>query len=114
MPRAATVPAAMPPAPCAARFMPAVCMRCISRDLEWKEASGRGTVYSYTVTHLPPEGFEGREPYVLVSVDLPEGARVLGTLVGVAAEDVRIGMPVHATYERLTDDITLVQFAAER
>jgi hypothetical protein len=29
-------------------------------------------------------------------------------------EDVRIGMPVHATYERLTDDITLVQFAADR
>lgn len=91
-----------------------VCMRCISRDLEWKEASGRGTVYSYTVTHLPPEGFEGREPYVLVSVDLPEGVRVLGTLLGVAAADVRIGMPVRASYERLTDDITLVQFAAER
>jgi uncharacterized OB-fold protein len=91
-----------------------VCMRCISRDLEWKEASGRGTIYSYTVTHLPPEGFEDRAPYVLVSVDLPEGVRVLGTLLGVAAADVRIGMPVRASYERLTDDITLVQFAAER
>jgi uncharacterized OB-fold protein len=91
-----------------------VCMRCMSRELEWKEASGRGTVYSYTVTHLPPEGFEGREPYVLVSVDLAEGARMLGTLLDVAPDAVRIGMPVRATYERLTDDITLLQFAADR
>jgi uncharacterized OB-fold protein len=91
-----------------------VCLRCIGRDLEWTEASGRGTVYSYTVTHLPPEGFEGRQPYVLVAVDLPEGARVLGTLLGVAPDEVRIGMAVRATYERLTDDITLLQFAAVR
>jgi hypothetical protein len=91
-----------------------VCMRCMSRELEWTEASGRGTVYSYTVTHLPPEGFEGREPYVLVSVDLAEGARMLGTLLDVAPDAVRIGMPVRATYERLTDDITLLQFAADR
>jgi hypothetical protein len=91
-----------------------VCMRCMSRDLEWKESSGRGAVYSFTVTHLPPEGFEDRAPYVLVAVDLPEGARVLGTLLDVPAAEVRIGMPVRATYERLTDDITLVQFAADR
>jgi uncharacterized protein len=91
-----------------------VCMRCMSRELEWTEASGRGTVYSYTVTHLPPEGFEGREPYVLVSVDLAEGARMLGTLLDVAPDAVRIGMPVRATYERLTDDITLLQFSADR
>ena len=91
-----------------------VCMRCISRDLEWKESSGRGTVYSFTVTRLPPEGFEDRAPYVLVAVDLPDGARVLGTLLDVPAEQVKIGMPVRATYEQLTDDITLVQFAADR
>jgi uncharacterized protein len=89
-----------------------VCMRCISRDLEWREASGRGTVYSYTVTHLPPEGFEDRAPYVLVSVDLPEGVRVLGTLLDVPAGDVRIGLAVHATYESLTEDISLLQFTA--
>ncbi len=76
--------------------------------------TGFSVVYSYTVTHLPPEGFAGRAPYVLVSVDLPEGVRMLGTLLGVAVEDVRTGMPVCARYERLTDDITLVQFTAER
>lgn len=87
-----------------------VCMRCMSRELQWREAQGVGTVYSYTVTRLPPEGFEGREPYVLVSVDLPEGTRMLGTLQGVAPEDVRIGMPVRATFEKVTDEVTLVQF----
>ena len=35
------------------------------------------------------------------------------SIFDVAVEDVRIGMPVRARYERLTDDISLVQFAAE-
>jgi len=91
-----------------------VCMRCISRDLEWTEAAGRGVVYSFTITRLPPEGFEGREPYVLASVELPEGTRMLGTMVNCAPEDVRIGMRVRATYEKLTDEITLVQFEPDR
>jgi len=91
-----------------------VCMRCMARDLEWTEAAGRGTVYSFTVTRLPPEGFEGRAPYVLVAVDLPEGVRMLGTLLDVDPGEVRIGMPVRATYERLTDEISLVQFTPDR
>jgi uncharacterized OB-fold protein len=38
---------------------------------------------------------------------------MLGTLEGATADEVRIGMPVRATFEKLTDDITLVQFAAD-
>jgi uncharacterized OB-fold protein len=87
-----------------------VCMRCISRDLEWKEAAGRGVVYSFTVTRLPAEGFEGSEPYVLVSVDLPEGTRMMAHLVNCPIEQVRIGLPVRVVWEKLTDEITLPQF----
>ena len=91
-----------------------VCMRCISRELEWKEASGRGVVYSFTITRLPPEGFEGREPYVIASVELPERTRVMAHILNCPADEVRIGMPVRATFEKLTDEISLLQFEPDR
>lgn len=87
-----------------------VCMRCISRDLEWKEAAGRGAVYSFTITRLPAEGFEGLEPYVLASVDLPEGTRMMARLLNCPIEQVRIGLPVRVVWEKLTDEISLPQF----
>lgn len=87
-----------------------VCMRCISRDLEWREAAGRGVVYSFTITRLPPEGFEGREPYVLASVDLVEGTRMMAQLLNCPIERVRIGLPVRVVWEKLTDEISLPQF----
>jgi uncharacterized OB-fold protein len=87
-----------------------VCMRCISRDLEWREAAGRGVVYSFTVTRLPAEGFEGREPYVLAAVDLPEGARMMAQLLNCPIERVRIGLPVRIVWEKVTDEISLPQF----
>lgn len=91
-----------------------VCMRCMSRDLEWREASGRGVIYSFTITRLPPEGFEGRGPYVIASVEVPEGTRIMTQIVGCAPEEVRIGMPVRATFERLNDDVALLQFEPAR
>ncbi len=87
-----------------------VCMRCISRDLEWREASGRGVVHSFTITRLPADGFQGREPYVIASIQLPEGTRMMTHIVNCPIEDVKIGMPVRATFEKLTDEISLVQF----
>lgn len=61
-------------------------------DLEWVEASGRGTVYSTTVVRKKPP-----EPsYNVALIDLAEGARMMSRVVGVAPEDVRIGMAVRA------------------
>lgn len=90
-----------------------VCMRCISRDLEWKEAAGRGVVYSFTITRLPAEGFEGLEPYVLASVDLPEGTRMMARLLNCPIDRVRIGLPVRVVWEKLSDEISLPQFEPE-
>jgi len=63
-----------------------------SRDLEWVEASGRGTVYATTVVRpkLP------QVPYNVVLVDLEEGPRLMSRVEGIAPEAVRIGMPVLA------------------
>ena len=80
------------------------------RNLEWRQVSGRGTVYSWTETLVPPPGFEDRAPYVLATVDLEEGVRLLAMMVNAGAKDMRIGMAVRVCWEELSDDITFFAF----
>lgn len=60
-------------------------------------ASGKGTVFSYVVHHAPK--VPGRTlPFVIALVELEEGVRMLGELRGIEADQVKIGLPVTATY----------------
>jgi uncharacterized OB-fold protein len=79
-----------------------VCSRCLAGELEVAPLSSRGTVYTYTVVHQAPPGFEA--PYALAYVDLPEGVRVLGQIAGVEAETVRIGLEVELSLEPFGED----------
>ncbi len=72
-------------------------------NLEWREASGRGKLYSFTAVSVPGAGFEDRVPYVVGLVELEEGVRIIANLVGIGPDDVRIGMPVRVTWEPLGD-----------
>ncbi|MEV7011483.1 OB-fold domain-containing protein [Streptosporangium sp. NPDC051022] len=79
----------------AAVFYPRVlCPECGSTELRWSESAGLGTVYSTSV--LSPRD---SLPYPVVLVDLDEGFRMMSTVVGVPAEDVRIGTRVRARVE---------------
>lgn len=62
-------------------------------DLEWVEASGRGTVYATTVTRRRPE--QGGD-YNVALIDLAEGPRMMSRVVGVDPAAVTIGMKVKA------------------
>jgi len=89
----------------------AVCPSCLSSATEWVRASGRGTVYTFTVTqqnHTP--GFREELPYVLAMVELAEGPRLVTNLVGCTPDDVRIGMAVEVVFEGVTAEITLPKF----
>ena len=69
-------------------------------------ASGRGTVFSYVVHHHPP--VPGKElPIVIALVELAEGVRVLGELLDVPAESVRIGLDVRVDWSRVDGDLTI-------
>lgn len=80
------------------------------RDLEWREVSGRGVVYSFTNTYSAWPGHEDRVPYLCALVELEEGVRLLCNLVNVKAEDVSIGMKVHVCWEKLSDDFNYPAF----
>jgi uncharacterized OB-fold protein len=86
-----------------------MCPNCDS--LEWGtiEASGRGNVISFVIPHHPPLPWFP-EPYLVALIDLAEGTRLVSNLVGVAPEDVTIGMPVRVRYERFDGDVVLPLF----
>ncbi|BBZ47143.1 bifunctional MaoC family dehydratase N-terminal/OB-fold nucleic acid binding domain-containing protein [Mycobacterium parmense] len=67
------------------------------RAIDYVVAAGTGTVFSYVVHHAPK--VPGRTlPFVIALVELDEGVRMLGELRGVEPAEVKIGMPVRATY----------------
>lgn len=80
------------------------------RNLEWREVSGKGTVYSFTNTLNAWPGHEARVPYLCALVDLEEGVRILCNLYQVEPEDVRIGMAVRLHWERLADELAYPAF----
>jgi uncharacterized protein len=91
-----------------------LCDACHSFDVSWIEASGRGKVHSWTITHHPFHfAYKAELPYTLVTVDLDEGVRMQAQLRAPQDTAIRIGLPVHVTFERVKADLTLPAFASE-
>jgi uncharacterized protein len=67
-------------------------------DLEWIEASGDGTVYATTVNRRSPD--KGGS-FNVALIDLAEGPRMMSRVVGIAPEEVTIGMKVRARIDHL-------------
>jgi uncharacterized OB-fold protein len=87
------------------------CPRCWSDDVAWVEASGRATLYTFSVVHvndLPP--FHERVPYVAAVVDLEEGPRMLTNVEGASPEELEIGMLLEVEFRDLSDDVTVPVF----
>ncbi len=88
-----------------------VCDKCYSMKVEWVEASGKGKVFSWTVSHHPfHPGFKEDVPYILATVELEEGVRMISRLKGVKAEEMEIGMPVEVFFEDATEEFTMPMF----
>jgi uncharacterized OB-fold protein len=88
---------------CAAFFFypRAACPRCWSTDLEWRVLSGRGKVASYTLVERTPPGSPIEAPFFVVLVDLDEGIRMMGNLIGVPAvpHGAVLDLPVMAAFD---------------
>ncbi len=97
------------------RFYPrALCPSCWSDRADWIEASGGGTVHSFTVIHRPPApAFAANVPYVVALIDLDEGPRMMANVTGDGARDVRIDDRVHVTFEERGGGFMLPQVTRE-
>jgi len=84
------------------------------RDIEWREVSGKGTVFSYTIAHRGPPLFRGAEPYAVVSVTLDVGVNVIADMVNCKAEELKVGMKVEPYWHQLGNGEHLLMFQPDR
>ena len=86
-----------------------MCGECQSSEWDFVFSTGQGTVHSYVVIRHPEvPGYT--YPLVVAVVDLEEGTRFVGNVVGVDPGDVEIGMAVQATIELVDDEMKLPVF----
>lgn len=90
------------------------CWSDAPEDVGWREASGRASLYTWSVVHrndLPP--FGTRTPYVAAVVDLAEGPRMMTEIVECAEADLRVGMDLVAVFREGGGAITVPVFRPE-
>ena len=102
-----------------------ICANCWTTEIAWVKASGKGTVWSYTVTRQNrTAGFADDVPYVVALIELEEGVKIFTNIVtgdskeggkstaqpGTPHLDISIGMPVEVTFLRATDQISIPYF----
>ncbi|WP_327244929.1 Zn-ribbon domain-containing OB-fold protein [Streptomyces sp. NBC_01320] len=77
------------------------CPTCWSEDVDWERASGRATLYTWSVVHrndLPP--FGSRVPYTAAVVDLAEGPRMMTEIVDCEESALAIGMELRVAFRQ--------------
>jgi hypothetical protein len=94
------------------RYPPSpICPNCFSQDFKWEKASGKGEIYTYTVVRVPLSlEWEPYVPYVLATIKLDEGVRMVATVVDCKPEDVKIGMQVKVVFNDATERFTIPEF----
>jgi uncharacterized OB-fold protein/acyl dehydratase len=86
-----------------------MCGECQSTRWDSLQASGRGSVHSYTILHHPPiPGYELPLPVALI--DLEEGTRLVANVAGCRPEDLHIGMKVECMFEKVDESTQLPFF----
>ncbi len=71
----------------------AICPFCASEKVEWREGSGQGTVYTFSVMR------RAKEPYVIAYVTLAEGPIMMTNIVDCDVDAVRVDQPVMVVFK---------------
>ena len=88
-----------------------VCAACLSSDLGWRRASGRGRIHSFTTVHRATgPAFEDDLPYVVAVIELEEGPRMVSRITGGDPARLAVDLPVEAAFERVSDEFVLPVF----
>jgi uncharacterized OB-fold protein len=90
------------------QFYPrALCAAC-GGETEWVDASGRGTLYTFTIIRQNrSEAFVRLSPYAVGIVELDEGVRMMSNIVGCELDQLEVGMPLEVLLLKAADDVGL-------
>lgn len=80
------------------------CPLCHCAQTRWTQASGRGSIYSFTVLRRAPV------PYCVASVELAEGPRLWTNIVDCDFDDLRCGMQVEVAFLKTQGGISIPVF----
>ena len=87
------------------------CPHCFAAKLEWRPASGRGSLYTFTIMHqVMNPGVASSVPYNVAQVDLEEGVRMVSNVVGIGNADLRPGMKLEVVFEDVGENVSIPKF----
>ena len=86
--------------------------RTLANDLEWREISGNGTVYTYSVAYRPTAPpWMNSLPQLLAVVEFDEGPRITTELMNIEPDAIKVGMRVKPVFFDVPDtETTLLKF----
>jgi uncharacterized OB-fold protein len=88
------------------------CAHCFGPDPVWHRACGRGRVHTYTVVRQTPNAeFRADCPYVLAIIELDEGPRLTGRIVGASPGEVACDASVQVVFSAGPQNLMLPNFS---
>jgi uncharacterized protein len=89
---------------CSAHYFPPapICPKCSSKRVEWVQASGQASLYSFVIAQTPWPFWPSTKPMSVALIDLAEGVRLISTVVECeqTPESLQLDMPLQATWTR--------------
>jgi len=75
-----------------------ICPFCHSEHTSWEQASGRGTIYSFTVIRRAWGPWAHAVPYAVAYVQLEEGPTIMANVVDCDVDALNIDDPVEVVF----------------
>lgn len=88
----------------------AVCPYCLGARLDWRESSGKGKIYSFSVQHVPIDRSRPHKPRALGIVHVEEDWYMFSEIVSDDPDSLRIGQEVRVRFDKVADDLVLPKF----
>jgi uncharacterized OB-fold protein len=90
------------------QFYPrSLCASCAG-ETEWVDATGRGTLHTYTIIRQNrSRAFAPLVPYAVGMVELEEGVRMMSNIIDCDVESLHVGMRLDVVIMKAADDVGL-------
>ncbi len=81
-----------------------LCPDCHSTEVSWEKLAGTGSIYSYAIANRAfHPAWKDHAPYVIATIELDEGIRMVSDILDLDPEAVEIGQRVQVFFEDLEE-----------